>query len=66
MLSSLCRDAHGAVLVYDVTCADSFQKVRNWVKELRKMLGDDISLAIAGNKTDLEAQRRVDVQMAQE
>ena len=60
------RDAHGAVLVYDVTDADSFGKVRNWVKELRKMLGEDISLAIAGNKVDLERERRVDVQMAEE
>ena len=44
------RDADGAVLVYDVTDAESFQKVRNWVKELRRMLGSNIRLAIAGNK----------------
>ena len=30
------------------------------------MLGEDISLAIAGNKVDLERERRVDVQMAEE
>ncbi len=30
------------------------------------MLGSDISLAIAGNKVDLEAQRRVDHNMAEE
>ncbi|KAK5896235.1 hypothetical protein CgunFtcFv8_009858 [Champsocephalus gunnari] len=36
------RDSNGAVLVYDVTDEDSFQKVKNWVKELRKMLGNDI------------------------
>lgn len=60
------RDANGAILIYDVTDADSFQKVKNWVKELRKMLGNDINLAIAGNKIDLEAQRRVDAQVAEE
>ena len=60
------RDADGAVLVYDVTEADSFQKVKNWVKELRRMLGDDICLAIAGNKTDLDEQRRVDLTLAEE
>ena len=60
------RDANGAILVYDITDADSFVKVKNWVKELRKMLGADINLAIAGNKVDLEKQRRVDVQMAEE
>jgi GTPase SAR1 family protein len=35
--------------VYDITDADSFTKVKNWVKELRKMLGSDICLTIAGN-----------------
>ena len=60
------RDANGAVLVYDITDADSFTKVKNWVKELRKMLGNDISLAIAGNKIDMEKQRHVSHQQAEE
>merc|ERR1712137_81065 len=47
------KDANGALLVYDVTDRDSFLKVKMWVKELRKMLGTDITLAIAGNKVDL-------------
>ena len=58
------RDANGAVLVYDITDADSFTKVKNWVKELRKMLGDDICLVIAGNKADMEKQRHVQHQTA--
>lgn len=47
------RDSNGAVLVYDVTDPDSFNKVKTWVKELRKMLGNSVSLAIVGNKLDL-------------
>ena len=31
------RDADAALLVYDITDADSFKKVKSWVKELRKM-----------------------------
>ena len=54
------------MLVYDITDADSFIKVKNWVRELRKMLGNDISLAIAGNKVDLEKQRHVSHQQAEE
>lgn len=53
------RDSNGAILVYDITDEDSFQKVKNWVKELRKMLGNDICLCIAGNKIDLEKDRHV-------
>ena len=48
------RDAQGAVLVYDITDVDSFQKVKVWVKELRRMVGGEICLVIAGNKIDLE------------
>jgi len=54
------RDSNGAILVYDITDEDSFQKVKNWVKELKKMLGDDICLCIAGNKIDLEKDRHVE------
>ncbi|CAG9862333.1 unnamed protein product [Phyllotreta striolata] len=58
------RSSNGAVLVYDITDEDSFQKVKCWVKELRKMLGTDISLVIVGNKSDLEKDRHVDLDLA--
>ena len=29
------------------------EKVQSWVKELKKMLGSDISLVIAGNKVKM-------------
>lgn len=53
------RDADGALLVYDITDEASFNRVKDWVKELRKMLGDEIVLAIAGNKADMEKNRIV-------
>lgn len=59
------RESHGAILVYDITDEDSFQKVKNWVRELRRMLGDDICLVIAGNKTDLERERHVSLEDAE-
>merc|ERR1719478_1918392 len=54
------RDANGALLVYDITDAESFERVGRWVKELRKIVGPDIVIVIAGNKCDLEKQRNVD------
>lgn len=59
------RDSNGAILVYDITDEDSFFKVKNWVKELKKMLGEDIALCIAGNKIDLEKDRHVDASEAE-
>ncbi|CAI5736280.1 unnamed protein product [Hyaloperonospora brassicae] len=53
------RDADGALLVYDITDVESFHKVRTWVRELRRIVGDDISICIAGNKSDLHRNRKV-------
>jgi len=60
------RMSNGAILVYDITDEDSFQKVKNWVRELKKMLGSEICLTIAGNKIDLEKERNVSIEMAEE
>jgi Ras-related protein Rab-21 len=54
----------GALLVYDITDIESFNKVRKWVKELRKIVGSNISIVIAGNKGDLERQRAVSIEEA--
>jgi len=53
------RESHGALLVYDITDNSSFVKVKNWVKELRSQLGKGVTLAIVGNKVDLEKSRAV-------
>ncbi|KAK9731750.1 Ras family [Popillia japonica] len=60
------RNSNGAVLVYDITNESSFPKVKVWVKELRKMLGNDVCLVIVGNKTDLEKERHVNLQEAEQ
>ena len=54
------RDADAALLVYDITHQESFDRVRHWVKELRKIVGPSISIAIAANKCDMEKNRTVD------
>src|SRR5438874_1427019 len=44
------RDAHGAVLVYDITDKDSFTKVRSWLKELHQVVGEGIAVCVVANK----------------
>jgi Ras-related protein Rab-21 len=56
--------ADGALLVYDITDEASFARVKEWVKELRKILGEDITIAIAGNKVDMEKSRNVNKEEA--
>eukprot|EP01012_Entosiphon_sulcatum_P033114 TRINITY_DN41978_c0_g1_i1.p1 TRINITY_DN41978_c0_g1~~TRINITY_DN41978_c0_g1_i1.p1 ORF type:complete len:215 (-),score=32.45 TRINITY_DN41978_c0_g1_i1:33-677(-) len=53
------RDANGALLVYDITDKDTFDRVKHWVKELKAVVGDDIEMCIAGNKCDLDRNRQV-------
>ena len=35
------RDAEAALLVYDITDADSFRRVQTWVHELQQMVSTD-------------------------
>lgn len=51
--------------MYDITDEDSFQKVKNWVKELKRMLGTDIVLIIVGNKIDLQDKINVSLESAE-
>ena len=48
------RGAAAAIVVYDITQANSFKTLKNWVEELKTKGPKDIAIAIAGNKADLE------------
>ncbi|KAH9549132.1 hypothetical protein CY35_10G004100 [Sphagnum magellanicum] len=54
------RDAD-ALLVYNLLCKDSFNRVQSWVKELKKMANKNIVLVIAGNKSDMDKMQHVNV-----
>lgn len=56
------RDADAALLVYDLMDKDSFDRVKSWVKELRKMAQKNIVMTIVANKSDMDKQRKVDLQ----
>ena len=46
------QNAVGALLVYDITIPETFDKVKNWVLTLKEAVGKDITFVIAGNKYD--------------
>ena len=52
-------DAHGAIIVYDLSNEKSFQKVKFWMEELDSNAPRDIIVCILGNKADLTADRVV-------
>lgn len=53
------RGASAAVIVYDITHADSFVKAQNWVKELQRQGSPNMVMVLAGNKADLAENRQV-------
>ena len=60
------RNSNGAVLVYDITDPDTFERTKMWLRELRNVVGEGIQIVLCGNKGDLEKEREVPVEMANE
>eukprot|EP00921_Rhytidocystis_pertsovi_P007258 GHVQ01012171.1.p2 GENE.GHVQ01012171.1~~GHVQ01012171.1.p2 ORF type:complete len:227 (+),score=23.35 GHVQ01012171.1:2279-2959(+) len=60
------RGAAAAVIVYDITCKESFDGAKSWVNELQTVHSPDIVIALAGNKDDLEGSRAVDFEFARQ
>lgn len=56
------RHADAALIVYDVTKAETFQEVAGWVQELKDNAANEVILCIVGNKLDLEGDRAVSVE----
>eukprot|EP01063_Lacrimia_lanifica_P026553 TRINITY_DN359_c0_g1_i1.p1 TRINITY_DN359_c0_g1~~TRINITY_DN359_c0_g1_i1.p1 ORF type:complete len:215 (+),score=73.50 TRINITY_DN359_c0_g1_i1:244-888(+) len=52
LIPSYIRDSRVAVVVFDVTCRESFNDVDAWVDSVRTERGDDIVVAVVGNKID--------------
>ena len=47
------QNASVAILVYDITRLESFEKIKNyWIKEIKENAPSDIILALAANKSD--------------
>lgn len=57
--SSYYRGAHGIIIVYDITDADSFDNVKYWLKEIGRYANKNVDILVVGNKLDLEDRRKV-------
>ena len=53
-------------MVYDITKYSSFQSVGKWLKELKTYADASIIIMVIGNKSDLEDQREVPKEQAEE
>ncbi|CAO2841507.1 unnamed protein product [Amaranthus hypochondriacus] len=60
------RGAAAAVVVYDITSKESFEKARRWTQELLRQANPCIFTALVGNKADLHEKREVDTEVAEQ
>ena len=60
------RGAAAAIVVFDITKKDSFNGAKSWVKELQRRGDPNVVIALAGNKADMEAKRKVQTEEAQQ
>ncbi|CAI5499162.1 unnamed protein product [Closterium sp. Naga37s-1] len=51
------RNAHGIILVYDITDPKSFNNVRGWIKSIEEHSTCGVRVVLVGNKADMDNRR---------
>ena len=64
--SSYYRGAHGIIIVFDVTDADSFHNCRQWMNEIDRYASEGVNRLLVGNKCDLVKHKQVDYHQAKD
>lgn len=59
LIPSYIRDSTVAVVVFDITNANSFHQTSKWIDDVRTERGSDVIIMLVGNKTDLSDKRQV-------
>lgn len=62
---SFYKRAQGVLIAYDVTNRESFENVKNWIDSIENYAKKDIQKVLIGNKIDLESDRKITTQEAQ-
>jgi Ras-related protein Rab-6A len=59
LIPNYIRDSSAAIVVYDVASRTSFNNTLRWIESVRTQRGDDVVIALVGNKADLGEKREV-------
>jgi small GTP-binding protein len=60
------RGSAGALVLFDLSNRDSFENVERWLQDVKSVARADVVLILIGNKQDLEADRQVRSDEAQD
>ncbi|CAH0773817.1 unnamed protein product [Bemisia tabaci] len=64
--SSYYRGAHGIIVVYDCSDAESFNNLKQWLEEIDRYACENVNKLLVGNKCDLTTKKVVDYETAKE
>jgi len=64
--SSYYRGAHGIIVVYDITDAQTFASVKQWLSEIERFACENVNRLLVGNKCDMKDKRKVESATAKE
>ena len=56
---NVIKNAHGVILMYDVTDEKSFEAISKWMKDVIDIKGQNFPIILVGNKIDLVDKRKV-------
>lgn len=59
------RGAMGILLVYDVTDEQSFNNIRNWIRNIEQHAADNVDKILIGNKCDMMSEKVVETSRGQ-
>ncbi|XP_009112166.1 ras-related protein RABH1a [Brassica rapa] len=62
LIPSYIRDSSVAVIVYDVANKQSFINASKWIEDVHAERGNQVIIALVGNKTDLVHRRQVSIE----
>ena len=54
---NIIKNAHGIILMYDITNKSSFNSIPEWIKNIKESKGEDFPMILCGNKIDKEDER---------
>ena len=63
---SYYKNAHGALLIYDIADRDSFENLSFWLEEMTSSAPADMKIILLGNKVDLLEKREVSTEEGKE
>ena len=63
---NIIKNAHGIILMYDITNKSSFDSIPEWIKNIKESKGEDFPMILCGNKIDKENERKVSREESEE